>query len=403
MVLSAYAAYPPSHRRVTSFSPSEGLGGSQETSMKIADVTTTVMSYRHARPIQDATSPQPGPGTGGRSQLFVHIHTDEGVEGLGIGQASPGVRQVVETGLKDLLIDQDPFDIEKLWSDMFWRVRGYGRKGVAFCALSAVDIGLWDLKAKALGLPLYKLLGPFTDSVPIYGSGGWTNLTEAELTEEMVGYVEQGIKRVKMKVGKDFGKSEREDIERVAAVRKAVGNDVALYIDANNGYYPKQAVYMAKEFEQHQVGWFEEPVLADDVQGLAEVRRAIDIPVASGEHEYTKYGFRELISRGGVDIVQPDVGRVGGVTEWTKVAHMAQAFNLPVAPHAVQLVHLHLACATPNLKAVEYMNTLLEGDRVWYTEFPQQRDGMWSPFRDRPGLGLELDPYAVERWSVAGS
>ena len=141
-------------------------------------------------------------------------------------------------------------------------------------------------------------------------------------------------------------------------------------------------------------------MLADDIQGLAQIRQAIDIPVATGENEYTKYGFRELIAGGGADIVQPDVARVGGVTEWMKVAHLAHAFNLPVASHSVQLVHLHLACATPNLKVVEYMSISLEGDRVWYTEFPQQKDGMWSPFPDRPGLGLELDPHAVEKWAV---
>ena len=277
---------------------------------------------------------------------------------------------------------------------MFWRVRGYGRKGLAFCALSAVDIALWDLKAKALGLPLFKLLGPFRDSVPIYGSGGWTNFTVDELIAEATGWVDQGIKRVKIKVGKDFGQSEREDIQRLEAVRRAVGDDVAIYVDANNGYYPKQAIYMAKEFERYQVGWFEEPVLADDIDGLARVSAATSIPVATGEHEYTKYGFKELISRGGADIVQPDVGRVGGVTEWMKVAHLAHSFDLPVAPHSVQLVHLHLACATPNLKVVEYMNVGLAGDRVWYTEFPDQKDGMWAPYPDRPGLGLELDPEA---------
>ena len=366
--------------------------------MKITDVTTTQLFHPHTKPWQDATVAPPGPS--GRGQLFVLIHTDEGLEGLGIGQASPGVRQVIEAGLKGLLIGQDPFNTEKLWHDMFWQVRGYGRKGVAFCALSAVDIGLWDLKAKALGLPLYKLLGPYTESVLIYGSGGWTSFDQKELVAEMVGYVEQGISRVKMKVGKDFEKAEREDIQRLAAVRKAVGDDVAIYIDANNGYYPKQAIYMAKEFEQFQVGWFEEPVLADDIQGLAEIRRAIDIPLATGEHEYTKYGFKELIANGGADIVQPDVGRGGGVTEWMKVAHLAHSFNLPVAPHAVRLVHLHLACATPNLKVVESLGIGAESDQVWYTEVPQQKDGMLSPFPDRPGLGLELEPHAVEKWAV---
>ena len=368
--------------------------------MKITEVTTTVVSYPHVRPVQDSTVPEPSLAIGGRSQLFVHIHTDEGVEGLGVGQAAPGARQVVEATLRRILIGQDPFNIEKLWNDMFWHIRGFGRKGVAFCALSAVDTGLWDLKAKALGLPLYRLLGPYTDTVPVYGSGGWTNMSEDELVAEMVGYVEQGIARVKMKVGKDFGRSEREDLQRLAAVRKAVGDDVAIYVDANNGYYAKQAIYMAKEFEQFQVGWFEEPVLADDIQGLAEIRQAINIPVATGEHEYTKYGFKDLIARGGADIVQPDVGRVGGVTEWMKVAHVAHAFNLPVAPHAVQLVHLHLGCATPNLKVVEHLGTALEGDAIWYTEIPEPKDGMWAPFPDRPGLGLELDPHAVEKWSV---
>ena len=368
--------------------------------MKITDVTTTQLSYPHGRPLQNATTLPPAPGDAGHRQLFVHIKTDEGVEGLGIGEAAPGVRQVIETGFKHLLIDQDPFGIEKLRNDMFWRSHRYGRQGIASRALSAVDIGLWDLKAKALGLPLYKLLGPFTNTVPIYGSGGWTDFTEDELLAEMTGYVEQRIKGVKMKVGKDFGKSEREDLERVAAVRKAVGDDVALYVDANSGYYAKQAIYMSREFEEYQVGWLEEPVIADDLQGLADVRHATNIPVAAGEEEYTKQGFKELISRGGVDIVQPDVMRIGGITEWMKVAHLAQAFNLPVTPHAAQLVHLHLACTIPNLKVVEYMNLYLAADRVWYTEFPEAKDGMWSPFPDKPGLGLELDPYAVERWSV---
>jgi len=368
--------------------------------LKITDVTTTMLRYPHGKPIQDATIPPPKPGSEGRSALFVHVKTDANLEGLGTGTGGPAVRAVIERNLKDLLVGADPFDVERLWEDMFWRVRGFGRKGVAFCAISCVDVALWDLKAKALGLPLYKLLGPYTDAVPIYGSGGWTNFTEDELVREQVGYVERGIPRVKMKVAKDFGRAEREDVSRLAAVRKAVGDDVEIYVDANNGYYAKQAIYMAREFEQYRIGWYEEPVLADDIEGLAAVARATNIPVATGEHEYTKYGFKELITRGGADIVQPDVGRVGGVTEWMKVAHLAHAFNLPVAPHAVQLVHLHLACATPNLKVVEYLGVAEEGDRIWYTEFPQPKDGMWSPYPDRPGLGLELNPKSVERYSV---
>jgi len=361
----------------------------------ITDVTTTVLRNPDAPGIQDATIRHRDTG---RSALFVHLKTDAGVEGLGVGTTV--AREIIERSLKPLLVGQDPLCIEKLWDDMFWRVRGFGRKGVAFCAISAVDIALWDLKAKLFGVPLYRLLGPYTDRVPIYGSGGWTSYDEAELVREQTGYVERGIPRVKMKVAKDFGHSEAEDVRRLKAVRKAVGDDVEIYVDANNGYYAKQAIGMARHLAEYDVKWFEEPVLADDIAGLAAIARAIDIPVATGEHEYTRYGFKELISQGGADIVQPDVGRVGGVSEWMKVAHLAQAFNLPVAPHAVQLVHLHLACCIPNLKVVEYLGTAEEGDTTWYTEFPQPVDGYWSPYPDRPGLGLELSPEAIRRYSV---
>ena len=368
--------------------------------MKITDVTTTLLFDPDGFVFQDSTIPPPPPGAKGRSSLFVHIKTDAGFEGLGTAAGLRATRVVIEDNLKDLLVGQNPFNIEKIWNDMFWNVRGFGRKGIAFQAISAVDIALWDLKAKALDLPLYQLLGPYTDSVPIYGSGGWTNYSEEELVEEQMSYVNRGIPRVKMKVGKDFGQSEREDLQRIEAVRAAVGDDVEIYVDANNGYYAKQAIRMAAEFEQYGIAWFEEPVLADDIAGLAAVASSTTIPVATGEHEYTKFGFKELIVAGGADIVQPDIGRVGGVTEWMKVAHLAHAFNLPVAPHAFQLIHLHTACATPNLKVVEYLGGAESTDRLWYTEFPEPKDGMWSPYPDRPGLGLELDPDVVKNNSI---
>lgn len=369
--------------------------------MKITDVSTTMLHDPQGFVIQDATIPPPRRGARGRNALFVHIKTDDSkVEGLGIGTGLRAIQAVVEDNLTDLLIGQDPFNTEKLWNDMFWHVRGFGRKGIAFQAISAIDIGLWDLKAKALGLPLYRLLGPYRDSVPVYGSGGWTNFSQTELIKEQMAYVDRGFPRIKMKVARDFGQAERDDIARLKAVRKAAGDDVEVFVDANNGYYAKQAIRMSKAFEDYQVGWFEEPVIADDIDGLAAVSQATTIPVATGEHEYTKFGFKELIERGGADIVQPDIGRVGGVTEWMKVAHLAHAFNLPVAPHAVQLVHLHTACATPNLKVVEYLGVSEQSDKVWYTEFPEPQEGMWSPYPDRPGLGLELNPASVKKFRV---
>ena len=365
--------------------------------MRIKDVRTTLLSIPHIGGYQDATTRHPVSGYTG---CFVHIITDSGLEGFGPGRGGHLARELIERGFKELLVGRDPLYTEGIWDDLFWRVRGVGRKGVAFCAISAVDIALWDLKAKFFNVPLYQLLGPCTDSVPVYGSGGWTNLSMDEVVAESVSYVDRGMKAVKIKVGKDFGTREREDIERLAAVRKAVGDNVEIYVDANGGYYAKQAIRMAKEFEQYRIGWFEEPVMADDIEGLAAVARAIDIPVATGEHEYTKYGFRDLIARGGADIIQPNVARVGGITEWLKIVHLAQAFNLPVAPHDTQLIHLHLACATPNVEVLEYLTGHEEADEIMFKECPQPKDGMWSPCPDRPGLGLELDPLAVERYAV---
>ncbi len=364
--------------------------------MKIAEVRTTLVAIPRDPPLADATSVSMGMG----GHCFVHIVTDDGMEGLGMSTASRAVRAVIDHDLKPLLEGADPLDIEGLWREMFWRVRGIGRKGVAFQAISAVDIALWDLKAKSVGLPLYKLLGPCRESVPIYGSGGWTSFTEAELVEEQLRYVERGMTRVKMKVGKDFGSSTDEDVQRLRAVRKAVGDEVVIYIDVNNGYTAKQAIGMARRFEEFDVGWYEEPVLADDIDGLARVVAAVDIPVATGEHEYTKYGFKDLISRGAADIVQPDVGRVGGVTEWMKVAVIADAFNLPVASHSYGLVHLHMACATPNMMVVECLGSREAEDVILYKEFEVPAGAEWSPDRDKPGLGLELDPAAVEKYGV---
>ena len=368
--------------------------------MKITHITTTLIHDPNAMAFQDSTMPPPRPGAKGRDTVLIFIDTDEGTQGFSYSSGPRAVRSIIHDELADILEGSDPFNTERLWNDMFWRVRGYGRKGLAFQALSALDTALWDLKAKALGVPLYVLLGPAHDSVPTYGSGGWTNFTTEELVAEQVGYVEAGFPSVKMKVGYDFGRNEQADMERLEAVRKAVGDDIEILIDANNGYYAKQAIRMSHQFEQFNVGWFEEPVLADDIEGLAAISRATDIPVATGEHEYTKFGFKELISRGGADIAQPDIGRVGGVTEWMKVAHLAHAFNLPVAPHAYGLLHLHCTMATPNLRIVEVLGAEMERWEVLFEDYPPVVNGQWKPFEDRPGLGLTPDQDTIRNLSV---
>jgi L-alanine-DL-glutamate epimerase-like enolase superfamily enzyme len=366
--------------------------------MKITGIRTTRMHDPAGGTFQDATMPT----AGGRGfpWTFVELATDAGIAGISYSEGAGPVRSLIHEQLADLIVGADPFETEKLWTSMFWRTRGNGRKGVAFQAISAIDNALWDIRAKALRVPLFRLLGPAHDSVEVYGSGGWTHYTEKELVREQQSFVERGFSRTKMKVGRDFGRAEKEDVARLRAVRKALGDDVDIYVDANNGYYAKQAIRLAGAFADHGVGWFEEPVLADDIPGLAAITGAISIPVATGEHEYTKYGFRDLITARAADILQADVGRVGGITEWMKIAHLAAAFNLPIAPHAYALLHLHPAMATPNLMVVEMLDIEWQPMAKWLIDPPRPKNGVWKPDPDRPGNGIELDPRAVKKYAI---
>jgi len=362
--------------------------------MKITGIRTTRLLNPHGPHFQDATIAEP---LAGLAVVLVEVETDAGHTGVATGQ-SP-MRPFIHQVLEGALIGADPFETEKIWNDMFWRVRGSGRKGVAFQAISAVDNAVWDIKAKALGLPLHRLLGSMHARVPVYGSGGWTNWSTGDLVRQQLAWVERGFKAVKVKVGRDFGRDEAADVRRVAAVRKAVGDDVTLYIDANNGYYAKQAIRLAEEYKRLGVAWFEEPVLADDIPGLARVAAQTTIPVATGEHEYTKFGFRDLMTAGAADIVQADIAQLGGVTEFMKVAHMSEAFNLPLAPHAWCLLHLHAAMAVPNLMVLEWLDLEEQGIACFFADAATPRDGYIEP-DDRPGNGLVIDPHAVEKFRV---
>ena len=331
--------------------------------MKITEVTTTVLRHPHGRPNPGRDDPSTATRRERAVGLFVHIQTDEGIEGLGVGIANGGVRAIVEQNLASVLIGEDPLSHREALGRMFWRVRGFGRKGVAFCAISAIDIALWDLKAKIFGVPLYRLLGPYTDTradlrlgrldlVQRSRAGARTDRLRRTRHPARQDEGGQGLRQVR---GARMCGGWRRCARRSATTSRSTSTPTTATT-------PSKPSAWRAHLADYDVGWFEEPVLADDIAGLAAIARAIDIPVATGEHEYTKYGFKELIAQGGADIVQPDVGRVGGVTEWMKVAHLAHAFNLPVAPHAVQLVHLHLACCTPNLKVVEYLG-VSEGGR----------------------------------------
>ena len=323
----------------------------------------------------------------------VRITTDQGLEGFGITYHEVGGEATKCLILKNMapkLIGRSPLETEVIWQEFFHYLRGVGRKGLMFCALSAVDIALWDLKGKIVNLPLYKLLGGNKTKVPVYCSGGWTSYSDEELVDEMESMVGQGYSMIKFEVGVEGGRKPRRDIERVRKVREAVGPTVALLLDANNCWDSATGVQFANNVREYDIMLLEEPVFADDIPGLARFRRGTDIPLATGEHEYTKFGVRDLVLNEAADIVQTDGGRAGGYTELLKIAAITQAWNLKFAPHALENIHIHLVSAVPNALFLERL-LLFEGITAQvYKNAPLPRNG-YMEIPDQPGLGLELN------------
>lgn len=325
--------------------------------------------------------------------VIVRVTTDQGLEGIGITYHEVGGEATLELIRRNMvhrLIDRDPFDTEVLWQEFFHYLRGVGRKGVMYCALSAVDIALWDLKGKITGLPLYKLFGGGRTRVPVYASGGWTSYSDEELVAEMQGMVARGFDTIKFKVGFDGGRNLQRDVVRVRKVREAVGPDIRLLVDANNSFDAASAVQLANRIREYDITLFEEPVFADDIPGLARFKRGTDIPLATGEHEYTKFGVRDLLLHEAADIVQVDGARAGGMTEMLKCAALTQAWNVKFAPHAMENIHLHLVAAVPNALFLERLLMFEDLTAQVFKDAPVPVNGMME-VPDLPGLGLSLD------------
>jgi D-arabinonate dehydratase len=281
-----------------------------------------------------------------------------------------------------------------------WRPKLVGRRGISTRIISGIDIALWDIKAKIANMPLYKLLGGFTNKVDAYIAGGYYEEGKGldELSEEMRENVSLGAKAVKIKVG---ALSINEDIERVKICREAIGPDVKLMVDANNAYRHYEAIEFARKAEKYDLFWFEEPVEPDDYIGQREITRSTSIPIAAGENEYTRYGFRDMINHRAVDILQPDALIMGGVTEFMKVVALAQANDLDIAPHGAQEIHIHLVTAISNGIILEYYRDTVNPmyGKIWENELEIKNGQVYAP--DRPGIGLvpkwdKLEPYSIE-------
>jgi L-alanine-DL-glutamate epimerase-like enolase superfamily enzyme len=322
-----------------------------------------------------------------------------GQAGLGFTYASGACATLIRELLSEVVLGADPLDVPRVWADMVAAVRNLGRPGIASMAIAAVDVGLWDLKARLLGQPLCRLLGMARDQVPVYGSGGFTSLTDTELVAQLGGWAQgDGIGRVKMKVGTAWGSRPRRDLERVARVREALGDEVELYVDANGGYGRKQAVRLGRAFADEGVTWFEEPVSSDDLEGLREVRDQCPADVAAGEYGYDLAYFRRMAQAGAVDCLQADVSRCAGITEWLRVAAVAAAHNLELSGHCAQSLSVHPAAAVPNLRHLEYFADHARVDRLLFDGVLEPAGGVLRPDLSRPGMGLELKRADAQRY-----
>jgi L-alanine-DL-glutamate epimerase-like enolase superfamily enzyme len=328
--------------------------------------------------------------------VVAEIATDEGLKGLGYslvfgGAGAEAVLAYLDARLKPLLLGEDPLAVERLWDKMYRGDRGVRRVGIAGMALSALDIGLWDLAGKAAGLPLYKLWGAMTDSVPAYGSGGWGKYSDKELVGEAEKYAALGCRFYKMKIHDPDPHANRT---RVETVRRALGDGVRLMVDVNQKLDVPANLRQARLLEDLDLLWYEEPVPADDAAACAEVARQINIPVATGENCYTRYEFRDLIERKAARYLMPDVCRANGFSETLKIGHLAAAHGVAVSPHVVYELSIHVCGALANGFLVEFMDWMPPD---LFEELPQCRDGRID-IPQRAGHGLALARGAIAKY-----
>ncbi|TLS48697.1 mandelate racemase/muconate lactonizing enzyme family protein [Paenibacillus antri] len=364
--------------------------------MKIVNVESFVLHVPLTPPITDAINSPTHWGLPG-----VRITTDEGIVGYGYtGTCAYGddlIAGAIDRYYAPVLLGKDPFMVKELWDGMrFGQLHWVGRAGIAHMALAAVDIALWDIMSKASNKPLWQYLGGHkSDGIKAYNTnGGWLNWSKERLLKDITSYVEQGFTGVKMKVGKP---DPREDFERVKAVREAIGPDIILMIDVNQQWNVNTAMTWGKKLEQFDLFWLEEPLNPDDVAGHRKLARELNVPIALGEHVYTKYAFRDYIQAEAVEYVQVDCTRVGGVTEWMQVANLAAAYDLPVVPHVGDMgqIHQHLAAATPNAIMLEYIPWI----RDIFVEPATVKDGRYA-LPQLPGASTEVIPSFFEKYRV---
>ncbi|HWO42431.1 MAG TPA: enolase C-terminal domain-like protein [Candidatus Eisenbacteria bacterium] len=333
------------------------------------------------------------------STTLVLVQAEAGGKfGTGYTYAAPAAARVIRDLLTEAVLRIDAMAVPKAWDAMARAVRNVGRPGIASMAIAAVDTALWDLKARLLGVPLVALLGSVRDSIPVYGSGGFTSYSVEQLRSQLQDWAGQGIARVKMKVGRNPA----EDVPRVQAAREAIGDKPALFVDANGAYSRKQALDKAARFADFGVCWFEEPVSSDDLEGLRLLRdRApAGMDIAAGEYGYDSIYFRRMLEAGAVDCLQADATRCAGITGFLAVGALCQSYSVALSAHTAPALHLHPCCALPPACHVEYFFDHVRIERMFFDGCPEPSEGSLRPDLSRPGLGLEFRKADANRFEV---
>ena len=322
-----------------------------------------------------------------------------GKRGLGYSYADTATATLARDKLVPLLVGRDALDLSGRWIGLVRAVRNLGRAGIASMAISALDVALWDLKAKILGVSLGILLGPARRAIRAYGSGGFTSYTVGRLRDQLGGWAHEGLTAVKMKVGRDAD----ADIARAHAAREAIGRDVDLFVDANGAYAQEMALRQAEAFARDDVCWFEEPVSSDDLEGLRLLRerRPAAMAIAAGEYGYDAYYFRRMLEAGAVDVLQADATRCGGVTGFLDAAAIADAFGVPLSSHCAPSLHVPLCCAARRAIHLEYFHDHVRIEGMLFDGAPRPQGGMLAFDASRPGLGLDLKEKEAECFRVS--
>jgi L-alanine-DL-glutamate epimerase-like enolase superfamily enzyme len=331
--------------------------------------------------------------------VVVHVDAATG-SGVGYTYAAAAAVPLIESTLRPAIEEQDAFDISGAWMAMQRCVRNLGRSGLAACAISAIDAALWDLKARALDLPLASLLGRCRDQVPIYGSGGFTSYSDEQLRAQLSGWVERdGCRFVKMKIGSE----PERDPERVMQAKAAIG-DRELFVDANGAFSVKEALEFTKRCLDAEIRWFEEPVSSDDLGGLHLMReRAPDsMEIAAGEYIYTADDARQMLEANAVDVLQADATRCGGITGFLHIGALCEAHHIDLSAHCAPAIHRHVGCAVPRLRHLEWFHDHVRIEQMLFDGAPVAHDGAIEPDLGRPGHGLDFKRQDAERFRIDG-